>query len=94
MKKGFTYILTNKNLSVLYVGATKNLKERINTHKNGTGALFVKKYNATILIYFEEFDELSDAFIREKQLKNWHKDWKWNLVKLSNPELKDLYLEL
>jgi putative endonuclease len=27
-------------------------------------------------------------------LKNWHKDWKWNLAKFSNPELKDLYLKL
>lgn len=94
MIKGFAYILTNKNLSVLYVGATKDLKSRIDSHKDGTGAVFTKKYNATILIYFEEFDDFNDAFVREKQLKNWHKEWKWNLVKVSNPELKDLYLEL
>lgn len=94
MIKGFTYILTNKNFSVLYVGATKDLKNRINSHKDGTGAVFTKKYNATILIYFEEFDSFNDAFAREKQLKNWHKEWKWNLAKVSNPELKDLYLEL
>jgi putative endonuclease len=50
MKGGFTYILTNKNHSVLYVGATKKLKERIDAHKSGKGALFAKKYNATILI--------------------------------------------
>ncbi|WP_369752992.1 GIY-YIG nuclease family protein [Flavobacterium sp. WC2409] len=94
MEKGFTYILTNKNHTVIYVGATKNLKNRIDCHRNGTGALFTKKYNATILIYFEEFCNSSEAFKREKQLKNWHKDWKWNLAKLSNPELKDLYLIL
>jgi putative endonuclease len=94
MEKGFTYILTNKNHTVLYVGATKNLKNRIDHHINGTGASFTKKYNSTILIYFEEFSHFSDAFKREKQLKNWHKDWKWNLAKLSNPELKDLYLML
>jgi putative endonuclease len=94
MQKGYTYILTNKNLTVLYVGATKNLKNRIDCHKNGTGAVFTKKYNATILIYFEEFDDYHEAFVREKQLKNWHKEWKWNLAKISNPELKDLYLEL
>ena len=51
MIKGFTYILTNKNHSVLYVGATRNLKNRIDCHKNGNGAVFTKKYNATILIY-------------------------------------------
>jgi putative endonuclease len=94
MIKGFTYIMTNKNFAVLYVGATKDLKSRIKHHKDGTGAVFTKKYNATILIYFEKFDDYRDAFAREKQLKNWHKDWKWNLVKVLNPELKDLYLEL
>ena len=94
MIKGFTYILTNKNLSVLYVGATKDLKSRIDSQRDGTGAVFTKKYIATILIYFEEFDDFHDAFEREKQLKNWHKEWKWNLAKVSNPELKDLYLEL
>lgn len=94
MEKGYVYILTNKNHSVLYIGATKNLKNRIDCHINGKGAVFTKKYNATILVYFEEFDDYSDAFKREKQLKNWHKDWKLNLIKLVNPELKDLYLSL
>ena len=94
MEKVYVYITTNKNFTVLYVGATKNLKSRMGHHKKGTGAVFTKKYNATVLIYFEEFVDYNDAFVREKQLKNWHKDWKWNLVKVLNPELKDLYLEL
>lgn len=92
MEKGYTYILMNKNAAVLYVGATKNLKNRIDCHRNG--AVFTKKYNVTILIYFEVFDDFNDAFKREKQLKNWHKNWKWNIAKLLNPELKDLYLNL
>lgn len=94
MIPGYTYIMTNKNFSVLYIGATKNLKVRVSCHKNGTGAVFTKKYNASILVYFEKFDDFTNAFIREKQLKNWHKDWKLNLIKSSNPELKDLYLDL
>lgn len=94
MIKGYTYILTNKNATVLYVGATKNLKFRLEQHREGKGALFTKKYNATILVYFEEFDDFHDAFKKEKQLKNWHKEWKWNLIKMNNIELKDLYLDL
>ncbi|WP_396182906.1 GIY-YIG nuclease family protein [Flavobacterium sp.] len=66
MQKGYTYILTNNNLTVLYVGATKDLKNRIDCHKDGKGAVFTKKYNVTILIYFEEFDNYHDAFAREK----------------------------
>ena len=42
MTKGFTYILTNKNFTVVYVGATKDLKSRIDCHRNGTGAVFPK----------------------------------------------------
>ena len=53
MEKGFVYFLTNKNHSVIYVGATKNLKNRIDCHINGVGAVFTKKYNATILIYLK-----------------------------------------
>lgn len=53
MEKGYVYITTNKNFKVLYVGATKNLKSRMGHHKKGTGAVFTKKYNATVLIYFK-----------------------------------------
>jgi putative endonuclease len=66
MQKGYTYILTNNNLTVLYVGATKDLINSIDFHKDGKGAVFTKKYNVTILIYFEEFDNYHDAFAREK----------------------------
>lgn len=69
----------------------KDLKSRKDCHRNGTRAVFTKKYNATNLIYLDDFH---DAFASKKQLKNWHNEWKWNLVKVSNPELKDLYLEL
>jgi len=94
MPKGYTYILSNKNKTVLYVGATRDLMKRVEDHKSKVGALFTKKYNAYILLYYEQFEDYRDAFRREKQLKNWHKEWKWNLIKIANPELKDLYLEL
>jgi len=60
-------------------------------HKLGEGSLFTSKYKLSILIYAEEYDNISDAIAREKQLKNWHKQWKWNLVKQNNPKLKDWY---
>lgn len=78
----------------MYAGATKNLKNRVDFHSRGKGALFTKRYTVQTLIYFEKFDNVSDAFKREKQIKNWHKDWKWNLIKSKNPELIDLYLNI
>jgi predicted GIY-YIG superfamily endonuclease len=59
-------------------------------HKAHKGSAFCKKYNLEELMYFELFDFIHDAIDREKQLKRWHKEWKWNLIKTLNPDLIDL----
>ena len=93
MIKYYCYILSNKNRTVLYIGYTDNLKRRIKQHKSGNGSLFTKKYNVTDLIYYEIFEENKSARKRERNLKNWHKTWKWNLIKQSNPNLITLEVE-
>ncbi|MDV7187786.1 GIY-YIG nuclease family protein [Lutibacter sp. TH_r2] len=93
MQKSYIYILSNKNKTTLYVGVTSNLVRRIGEHKNGNST-FTRKYNVNELMYFEEFLDLSLAIKREKQLKTWHSEWKWNLVKEGNPDLVDLYDDL
>ena len=90
MTKGYFYILSNSTRTILYVGATKNLINRIKLHEKGKGGVFTKKYHLKFLMYYEEFADLSDAHLRDKQIKNWHKDWKWNLIKKVNPDLQDL----
>ncbi len=92
MKQYYIYIVSNKNRTVLYIGYTEDLKKRISQHKKGFGALFTKKYSAIELVYFETFNKKRTAKLREKQLKNWHKEWKWNLIKISNPKLETLKL--
>ena len=94
MKNSYTYLLANKNRTVLYIGVTSELKIRLIQHKKGEGSIFTKKYQISDLMYFEEFSDINQAIYREKQLKNWHKDWKWNLIKNKNHELKDLFPEL
>ncbi|MEP1150843.1 MAG: GIY-YIG nuclease family protein [Balneola sp.] len=91
MSKGFVYILSNIERTTLYIGVTSNLIQRIWNHKKGEGSKFTAKYKLTILLYAEEFDSISDAITREKQLKAWRKDWKWELIMKSNPELIDWY---
>jgi len=90
MKGGSVYIMGN-NKPVLYIGVTSNLQKRVYEHKNNIFKGFTKQYNLHKLLYFEVFDFIEDAIIREKQLKNWHKEWKINLVKSINPTFKDLY---
>lgn len=93
MIKYYCYILSNKNRTGLYIGYTDNLKRRIKQHKSWNGSLFTKKYNVTDLIYYEIFEENKSARKRERNLKNWHKTWKWNLIKQSNPNLITLEVE-
>ncbi|WP_299222695.1 GIY-YIG nuclease family protein [uncultured Aquimarina sp.] len=91
--KYYCYILSNKNRTVIYVGFTNDIIRRLKEHKSGNGAYFTKRYGAFDLVYFEEYEEGNLARAREKQLKNWHKEWKWNLVKKSNPKLKTLIIQ-
>jgi putative endonuclease len=90
MKEYYCYILSNKNRTVLYVGYTDNIKRRVLQHKQGNGALFTKKYNVVDLIFYEEYDNSKEARDRERQLKNWHKEWKLNLIKDVNPNLNTI----
>jgi len=94
LKKGYVYITSNKTRTVLYIGVTSNIKNRIKQHKEKKYEGFTKRYNVHDLLYYEIFDNIVDAIKREKQLKNWHKEWKWNLIKENNSELKDLYKKL
>jgi putative endonuclease len=90
----YVYILTNSRNTVLYIGVTNDLIRRIYEHKNKLIKSFTSKYNIEKLIYYEVYDNAIFAINREKQLKNWHREWKWNLIKENNLELKDLYENL
>ena len=93
-KNGFIYIITNKSDTVFYIGVTSNLEKRIYEHKNKLIKGFTTKYNVSKLVYFEVSNDITAAIQREKQLKNWHRDWKVNLIKENNPDFKDLYPEI
>ncbi|MDA0177220.1 GIY-YIG nuclease family protein [Mesoflavibacter profundi] len=90
MKFSYTYIMTNKYRTTFYVGVTNDLHKRIVEHQNGMGSEFTRKYNLKDLIYFEKFTDINQAISREKQLKNWRKDWKLNLIKEKNPNLESI----
>ena len=91
MKSAYIYILTNIQRTTLYIGVTNNVSHRVWQHKCGEGSEFTSKYKLTVLIYAEEHATISDAITREKQLKQWKKAWKWELIRNLNPELIDLY---
>ena len=86
----FVYILTNQFNTVFYIGVTNNLERRMLEHKNKLIPGFTKKYKTSKLVYFEATNDIESAISREKQLKNWHHEWKVNLIKKDNPDLEDL----
>ena len=93
-KKGYTYIITNKNNTTLYIGVTSNLKKRIWEHKNKVVEAFSKKYNLDKLVYFEVLDDVESAIKREKFLKGKKRQYKVNLIEESNKKWSDLYEDI
>lgn len=90
MKQYYIYILTNKYRTTFYIGMTNDLNRRTSQHNDSMGSVFTSKYNLTDLIYYKLYNNVDQAISREKQLKNWKKEWKINLIKTTNPNLETL----
>ena len=74
----------------LYIGVTKALQTRLEQHRSGRGSEFVKKYRVHLLVHVDAFASPQEAIAREKQLKNWRRDWKIQLIEKENPGWSDL----
>ncbi len=90
-KGGFVYIVSNKNRTVYYIGVTSQLYTRIYQHKTGVFIGFSKKYNCTDLIFFERFDDIESAILKEKQMKKWKRSWKERVIMETNPSMIGLF---
>ncbi len=75
----------------LYTGVTSDLIKRIYQHKNNLVQGFTSKYNLHKLVYYEIFDTIEQAIIREKQIKDMDRTDKLKMISNFNPTLKDLY---
>lgn len=91
-KSYYVYITTNITDAVLYIGVANNLPRRIYEHKDGLVKGFSKKYKANKLVYYEVTNDINSAIAREKQLKNWHREWKMNLIRSKNPGFAELFI--
>lgn len=90
-KHFFVYIMASKRYGTLYTGVSSNLPKRASEHKDKIRDGFTSKYNVKMLVYYEQFGSVEQAIIREKQIKNWHRAWKIELIEKSNPNWYDLY---
>ena len=93
-KKPAVYILASERNGTLYIGVTSDLIKRVWEHREGVVHGFTKKYSVHKLVYFEQYDDMENAIIREKRLKKWRRAWKLNLIEQSNPHWNDLWQRL
>ncbi|SDS26199.1 putative endonuclease [Polaribacter sp. KT25b] len=88
-KKYIVYIITNKNKTVLYVGVTNDIQRRLSQHyfdSRNAKKSFAGKYNCYYLLYYEVFEDVNAAILREKELKGWRREKKRILITNFNPD--------
>jgi len=93
-KQYYVYIMTNKGNTVLYTGVTNDLRKRVYEHTEKLVGGFTKKYNVTELVYYEIFQDVENAIMREKQIKAGTRQKKIDLINRMNKEWRDLYEQL
>jgi putative endonuclease len=86
----YVCILASRRLGTLYIGVTNSVRKRLEEHRNGQGSSFVKQYGVFRLVNMEEYERVEAAIAREKQLKQWKRDWKIELIERENLEWRDL----
>ncbi len=93
-KQPAIYIVTNKRNGTLYTGVTSNLLQRIAQHKSKSLQGFTAKHDCTILVYYEVYEDMEQAILREKQIKAGSRKKKLTLIETINPNWKDLYEDI
>ena len=90
----FVYMLASKPRGTLYIGVTNDLVRRVHEHKTRICDGFTQRYDVHHLVWFETTESIQAAIQREKQLKNWKRDWKISLIEKDNPAWDDLYSKI
>ena len=94
MKSGFVYIMASRKNGTIYIGVTSDLAKRVWEHREVVVAGFTKKHGCKLLVWFEAFDDLGQARLRELQMKEWKRAWKVKLIEEKNLDWDDLYPSL
>jgi putative endonuclease len=90
----YVYILASQRNGTLYIGISNNVLNRNWQHKQKeNGDSFTAKYDVNILVYYETYTNVNTAIAREKQLKNWKREWKIKLIEKDNPVWRDLFAD-
>ena len=94
MNQYFVYLMASQKNGTLYVGVTRDLVRRVHENKSGAVEGFTNRYSVHHLVWFESTGSVEAAIHKEKQIKNWKREWKIELIEKSNPEWRDLYTDI
>jgi putative endonuclease len=92
-KGGWVYIMANRYRGGMYVGVTSDLISRVHQHREGKGSIHVADFDKTQLVHAERHEEIEAAIAREKLVKKWWREWKFELIEADNPDWHDLWEE-
>jgi len=94
MKRPAVYILANERNGTLYAGVTSDLPARTWQHREHLVDGFTKRYDVTLLVWYELHATMDTAIAREKQIKKWNRAWKLRLIQEVNPRWRDLWPDI
>ena len=86
----YTYVMASQRNGTLYAGSTDDRAQRVWDHKCGNIPGFTAKYGLRLLVCYEQRESREEAFRRERQIKEWKRQWKLELIERFNPEWRDL----
>ena len=87
----YTYIVASRRNGTVYTGSTDSIVKRTGEHREGLLAGFTRKHGVHILVWYEVHETRQAAFRRERQIKEWKRIWKLELIEKSNPAWTDLW---
>ena len=91
MKRGFVYIMASGRNGTINIGVTSDLVKRAWEHRTGAVPGFTRQHGCKLLVWYEAYDDLQEARLRELQMKKWKRIWKLSTIEQMNPEWDDLY---
>jgi putative endonuclease len=93
-KAGFVYIMANRKNGTIYIGVTSDLVKRVWEHREGAVPGFTRRYKCKLLVWYEAYEDLQEARLRELRMKEWKRTWKIRLIEEQNLAWNDLYPSL
>jgi len=90
----YVYLLASQKQGTLYLGVTRDLVRRVYEHREKLLPGFTARYDVRRLVWFEVYDDPTNAIEREKEIKKWRRKWKVDLIEKANPDWRDLYPEI